>query len=714
MMLDAKWIKSKDMGDVCPRFTKTFTLEKPLQSAILAITARGAYEATLNGQRVGDFVLAPGWTNYEKRLQVQTYDVTELLEENNTLSIQLAKGWYGLYGSWFTPSYQRVFENREQAVLCELTLTFADGTRQVIGSDESFTVTQSQIRFCDIYDGVICDATAPRTPLGQAVLAQNQDKSMLIPQQGETIGTHERLKPIGVITTPKGETVLDFGQNMTGTLSVTLTAKAGEELNVSFAEILDADGNFYTANYRDAKAQYQYICKEGQQTFMPTLTFYGFRYVRIDAAPEGITPDCFTAVVMHSNLRQTGRIITTHSKLQQLFQNVLWGQKSNYLDVPTDCPQRDERLGWTGDAQVFIKAAAYNYDVYRFFTKWLADLQSEQMENGAIPPVIPAMVDCLISAAWADAVTICPWQLYQTYGKTEILTQTFDSMKRWVDYITNTTTTKGLWTGGGHYGDWLELTAPFGECKGQTRDDLIATAFYAHSAELIGMVGDVLGQDVTEYKALYETIKQTFIQTFEGTYATQTEMVLALQFNLTPNPEEVAADLAQRIHDDGDKIQTGFFGTPYILHVLTRYGYTDLAYTLLLRKEYPSWLYPVTRGATTIWEHWDGITPDNRLWPEGMNSFNHYAYGAVADWLYEVAAGITPKQAGFASIRFEPHPCPAIGSLGAEFETPHGLARSFWRYTADGQVVYEITTPVSATAVINGKTYELTPGSYRF
>ncbi|MBR6548760.1 MAG: family 78 glycoside hydrolase catalytic domain [Clostridia bacterium] len=714
MFSNAKWIRSPQSAEGCPVFTKTFAVTKQLQSATLAITARGVYEASLNSNRIGDFVLAPGWTNYEKRLQVQTYDVTELLKENNTLSIQLAKGWYGLYGSWFTPSYQRVFESREQAVLCELTLTFADGTQEIIGSDESFSTLTHGYRFCDIYDGMIFDATAPRTPLGQAVLAQNQDKSMLIPQQGETIGTQERLKPIGVITTPKGETVLDFGQNMTGTIAIDLTAKAGEVLSLSFAEILDADGNFYNLNYRAAKCQYEYTCNEGHQTFMPTLTFYGFRYVRIDAAPEGITPDCFTAVVMHSNLRQTGRIITTHPKLQQLFQNVLWGQKSNYLDVPTDCPQRDERLGWTGDAQVFIKAAAYNYDVYRFFTKWLADLQSEQMANGAIPPVIPAMVDCMISAAWADAVTICPWQLYQTYGKTEILAQTFDAMKRWVDYITNTTTTKGLWTGGGHYGDWLELTAPFGVCKGQTRDDLIATAFYAHSAELIGMVGDVLGQDVTQYKALYETVKQTFIQTFEGTYATQTEMVLALQFNLTPNPEEVAAALAQRIHDDGDKIQTGFLGTPYILHVLTRYGYTDLAYTLLLREEYPSWLYPVTMGATTIWEHWDGITPEGKLWPETMNSYNHYAYGAVADWLYEVAAGITPARAGFSKIHFAPHPTSKIDSLGAEFETPHGLARSFWRHNTEGKVIYEITTPVPATAEIDGKTYDLQPGSYRF
>ncbi len=714
MLPHAKWIRSPQSAEGCPVFTKTFAVTKQVLSATLAVTARGVYEASLNSNRIGDFVLAPGWTNYEKRLQVQTYDVTELLEENNTLSIQLAKGWYGLYGSWFTPSYQRVFESREQAVLCELTLTFADGTQEIIGSDESFSAFAQGYRFCDIYDGMIFDATAPRTPLGQAVLAQNQDKSMLIPQQGETIGTHERLKPIGVITTPKGETVLDFGQNMTGTIAIDLTAQAGEVLSLSFAEILDADGNFYNLNYRAAKCQYHYTCKEGHQTFMPTLTFYGFRYVRIDTAPEGITPDCFTAVVMHSNLRQTGRIITTHPKLQQLFQNVLWGQKGNYLDVPTDCPQRDERLGWTGDAQVFIKTAAYNFDVYRFFDKWLADMAAEQTEAGAIPPVIPAVLDNWISAAWADAVTVCPWQLYQTYGKTEILETMFPVMKRWVDYVTATTKKEHLWFGGQHYGDWLELTAPFGECKGQTRDDLIASAFYAHSTRLVCLTGQVLGIDVTEYQAQYELIRQAFAEEFEGTYATQTEHVLALYFDLTPNPKQVAEDLVALIHADGDKLQTGFVGTPYILHVLTRYGYTDLAYKLLLRKEYPSWLYPVTRGATTIWEHWDGITPDNRLWPEGMNSFNHYAYGAVADWLYEVAAGITPNKAGFAAIRFEPHPCPAIGSLGAEFETPHGLARSFWRYTADGQVVYEITTPVSATAVINGKTYELAPGSYRF
>lgn len=714
MQLEAKWIKpATDMGEVCPLFGKGFTLSKNIQKATLAITARGVYEATLNGQRVGSFLMAPGWTAYEKRLQVQEYDVTRLLKKENRLEILLAKGWYLMHGAWFSQAFREIADAREGAVICRLTVTYEDNTQEIIGSDPSFQVAESGLRYCDLYDGMAFDATHLPVWDQHAVLADNQEQAMLIPQQGEPIVANERLRPVKLIVTPKGERVLDFGQNLTGTLQLTVTAQAGERVQVSFGEILDAQGNFYNENYRAAKAGYLYTCRAGEQTYMPTLTFYGFRYVRVDAFPGEVDPDAFTAVVVHSRLTQTGKIITTDPLLTQLFHNIIWGQKSNYLDIPTDCPQRDERLGWTGDAQVFVKTASYNFDVYRFFDKWLGDMRAEQTQTGAVPPVIPAVVSDLVSAAWGDAVTVCPWQMYMTYGKTEILEKMFPAMQRWVDYITASTTRPGLWTGGQHYGDWLELKAPYGSCKGETRDELVATAFYAHSTRLLCKAGSVLGKDMRKYEALYQDIVAAFEEEFRDDFHTQTEYVLPLHFGLTRKPQETAAALADMVHADGDKLQTGFVGTPYLLHVLSQYGYHELAYTLLLRKEYPSWLYPITKGATTMWEHWDGIMPDGKLWPATMNSYNHYAYGAVGDWLYEVAAGIRPAQPGFAKVHFAPVPTHRIHSFGAELQTVHGLIRSFWQHR-EGETVYEIITPVPATVTVKGKTYEVEPGSYQF
>lgn len=435
----------------------------------------------------------------------------------------------------------------------------------------------------------------------------------------------------------------------------------------------------------------------------------------MDRFPTAVEPEQFTAIVLHSKMRQTGRIESSDPLLNQLFSNILWGQKSNYVDVPTDCPQRDERMGWTGDAQVFMRTASYNFDVRKFFVKWLRDVGFAQEENGAIPHIVPKTFPGCGGAAWGDAVTVCPWQLYLTYGDRTFLENNFSAMKKWVDYITHTTEKPNLWIGGKHYGDWLELSAKYGECKGATRDDLIATAFYAHSCRLLCKAGRVLGMDVTDYEALYQRIITAFRAEFKEQYHTQTEYILALHFGLTAQPEKTAADFIALLHRDGDKLQTGFVGTPYILHVLSDMGQVDLAYQLLLRRAYPSWLYPVTKGATTMWEHWDGIKPNGDIWPVSMNSYNHYAYGAVADWIYGVAAGIqtVEEKPGFEAILFQPAATRRLDRLFAEIDTVHGKVRSGWYHSGD-RTVYEITTPVAAKAMIGSKIYDLAPGTYRF
>lgn len=418
--------------------------------------------------------------------------------------------------------------------------------------------------------------------------------------------------------------------------------------------------------------------------------------------------------MLHSDIRQTGWLESGDPLLNQLFRNIQWGQKGNYLDIPTDCPQRDERLGWTGDAQVFVKTASYGYDVRRFFKKWLADLAIAQTDDGWVPDVVPNVLNHHYgSAAWGDAVTICPWQLYMTYGDVEFLANQFDGMCKWVDFITNVTTTPYLWTGGDHYADWLGLDSEPGSYKGASDESLIASAFYAYSTHLSIEAGRILGYDIRKYEELYSNIVAAFKARYANKLTTQTEKVLALQFNLLDDPQIVADALAKQVKGCGIALQTGFVGTPYLLHVLSRYGYVDLAYSLLLRKEYPSWLYSVRKGATTIWEHWDGLREDGSFWSDDMNSLNYYAYGAVADWVYEVACGIRPAAPGFAKVIIEPHPDSRIPSVSAKIDTVHGEIYSGW-YHVEDRIRYEIRTPVPTEVRINGKTIQLESGSYVF
>ena len=716
MQWHANWIRpAKSYGGVCPAFRKTFFCPENVVSAALRITAMGVYEASLNGSRVGDFILAPGWTVYQKRLQVQQYELQIRLGQENELTVLVGKGWYrGRLAGWLPG--QNSSAALPAALTAELTLRYPDGHTDTICTDASWQTAESAVRFSELYDGETYDAAFEPSVWTPAVICDGPTDT-LIEQQGEPVREQERIAPARIFKTPAGEIVVDFGQNLTGYVEIALDGVKGEAVELSHAEVLDKNGNFYTENYRSAKAKYLYFCKDGAQRYKPKLTFYGFRYIRVDRFPcgaEHAAQENFTAIAVHSDMKRTGYLSCSDPLLNKLFENVIWGQKSNFLDVPTDCPQRDERLGWTGDAQVFIRTACLNFDAERFFTKWLADLAADQREDGAVGHVIPNVLHQSGSAAWDDAATICPWAVYLAYGDPNILRAQFASMKKWVDYITAHTTTKDLWTGGEHYGDWLGLDAPSGSYKGSSREDLIASAFYAHSTALVIKAGRVLGQDISAYEALYERIVRAFRQAYP-VYQTQTECTLAIYFALAEDTQKAADQLAQMIRSCGTKLQTGFVGTPYLLHALSAHGYTELAYDLLLRREYPSWLYPVTKGATTIWEHWDGQMENGDFWSSDMNSFNHYAYGAVADWVYTVAAGIqtVEEKPGYAAVRIAPQPDKRLDWLEASVETRHGLVRSRWEKQRD-MWRYEIETPVEAEVVIDGRKTFCRPGRYIF
>jgi len=717
MIRQANWIRpAADFGDVAPIFRKSFDLCGAVKDARLSVTALGVYEATLNGRRVGEYVLAPGWTAYAKRLQYQVYDVTDLLRQSNELTVLVGKGWYRSRFAGMPPM-QQAFCKNPAGLLARLDITYQDGTEEVVFSDDTWSCGESCVRFSEIYDGEEYDASH-QPAFSAATVCFDGPTHTLIPQQGEEIREHEHLFTARIFTTPKGETIVDFGQEITGYVEAELVANKGEILDLSFAEVLDKDGNFYTLNYGSAKSRYHYICRDGRQHYKPKLTFFAFRYIRVNEFPGGVSairPETFSAIAVHSNIRRTGRFSCSNPLLNQLYSNIVWGQKCNFLDVPTDCPQRDERLGWTGDAQAFMRAACLNFDVERFFTKWLNEIAACQHENGCVQNVVPDLWDSDgSSAAWGDAATICPWQLYLSYGNIELLREQFPIMRKWVDYIRNTSKEPDLWIGGTHFGDWLGLDAPQGSYTGSSRYDLIASAFFAHSTSLLIKAGKVLQEDVSVYEALYPRIVAAFRERFPE-YKTQTECVLAICFRLAEDHEKTAAQLADMIAACGGHLQTGFVGTPHLLHALSRGGNTELAYSLLLREKYPSWLYQVTKGATTMWEHWDGIMEDGSFWSPDMNSFNHYAYGAVADWLYTEAAGIqTVEEApGYAKVRLAPKPDKRLDWLDCSLDTRHGLVVSRWQKAGDCWR-YELQTPVAATVVIAGEEKQVAPGSYLF
>ena len=720
----AKWIEAafeEESTRPAILFRKPFTINKKIATATLYITAHGMYEAQLNGKKVGDAFLTPGWTSYKKRLQYQVYDVTKMLSSgDNAFGAMVGNGWYRGYLAW--DDNKNIYGNK-LGLLMQLNITYSDGKTESIISDENWKSSTGPIKSVEIYHGETYDARDEKSGWSSAeyndaawkgVTLPSYDFNNLVATENEPVTKHQTIKAIKVITTPEGDKVLDFGQNMVGWVVVKAKGNAGDKISIKHAEVLDKKGNFYTENLRAAKATATYILKGGaEETFEPHFTFYGFRYIKIEGYPGEINPDNFIAVVLHSDMKPTGTFSSSNTLINQLQHNIQWGQMGNFLDVPTDCPQRDERLGWTGDAQAFSRTATFNFGVNSFFAKWLKDVAADQGADGKIPFVIPNVLgpNAGGSTGWADAATIIPWNMYLAYGDKKILETQYSSMKAWVKYMTDSST-NNLWNRGFHFGDWL-FYRPFDDNDGRsavTDKYLIAQCFYANSVQILLNTARVLNKsdDAAMYSSLLQKVKEAFLREYvtpNGRIisSTQTAYVLALNFDMLPENEraKAAERLADNVRSYDDHLTTGFLGTPYLCHVLTRFGFTDLSYKLLLQDTYPSWLYPVKMGATTIWERWDGEKPDSSFQTPGMNSFNHYAYGAIGDWMYRIMVGIDTYEdgVGYKHIKIQPHIGGGFTNAAASLKTYYGTVSSGWQI-ANTKINMDVEIPVNTTATV--------------
>jgi len=704
-----------------PYLRKGFRVDRKVRTATAYISALGMYEAWLNGKRIGDACLTPGWTAYRTRVQYQTYDVTGLLAPgDNAVGAILGNGWYrGFIGF----SGQNNFYGKAAGLLLRLDIEYADGTRAQVLSDGSWTSSTGAVRSSEVYNGETVDARLEPKGWNSAAFDASAWKPVsllqgpfpaLVSTWNEPVRRHETFKALQVITTPKGEKVVDFGQNLVGWVRLTVRGNRNDTVRIGHAEVLDKAGNFYTDNLRAARQRNTFVLAGGgAETFEPRFTFQGFRYIRVEGYPGALRPDDFEAVALYSDMRPTGDLQTSHPLLNQLQHNIQWGQRGNFLDVPTDCPQRDERLGWTGDAQAFARTATFNFHVNAFFSKWLRDLEADQLPDGAVPHVIPNVLGDKSSAAcgWADAATIIPWTMYLAYGDRRILEQQYASMKAWVGYMEKQAR-NDLWNTGFHFGDWLFYTMCDDNSGRAAVSDkyLLAQAFYAHSVANLLKTAEVLGRndDVAYYRNLHRRVTDAFNREYVSPNGrissnTQTVYTLALHFDLLPeNLRQQAADrLAENIRSYGNHITTGFLGTPYICHVLSRFGHTDVAFKLLMQETYPSWLYPVKMGATTIWERWNGIRPDGSFEVPSMNSFNHYAYGAIGDWMYRTLAGLDTDESapGYKRLLVKPHAGGGLTHATASLETNYGKAASGWRIDGDSLEV-TVTVPANTGATI--------------
>ena len=713
----------KEWIPAAPYFKKVLSIGENIKRATLHISSLGVFEAKIDGVRIGLDYMTPGWTNYNKRLQFFSYDVTNMLKANSEIVVGVGNGWYSSRGGF--PESKDGMYGSYPALIAALEVLYKDGKIDIIKTDETWLTAKSECLFSGIYDGEITDARITPDFCKNASLFE-YDKSVLIPLEGERTKEIEYVSPKRIFTTPKGESLIDFGQEVTGTVEFTLTAKGGERVQIKHAEVLDKDGNFYNDNYRTAKSEIVYTAKEGKQTYKAKYTFFGFRYIKLIDWPEEIKPENFRAIVMHSDMKRTGYFTCGHEKLNQLYSNVIWGQRDNFLDIPTDCPQRDERLGWTGDAQVFSRAASINYDTERFYKKWLRDMASEQFENGELPHVIPDALrvnGTRNSTAWSDASCVIPWEIYMAYGDKKLLRENLPMMKKWHGYVKSRAGKKCLWIGDVHFGDWLGMDAPEGSYTGSTDKDLIASAYYYLITVILAKTCDVLGMKSDAYVNLAQKIrrayKKEYIKDGKLTCDTQTAHVITINFGLVDDAPELKAKLGNRlvelIERFSDRLQTGFVGTPYLLDALTEVGRSDKAYTLLLQEKFPSWLFSVNMGATTIWEHWDSQKADGSFWSTDMNSFNHYAYGACVAWFYRSILGVKPLAPAYERIEIAPIPCEKLGFAKAEIETRRGKIRSEWTYVADG-VRYAFTIPegIEAQIVIDGVKTLCQSGSYTF
>ena len=725
----ASWIESALAEDVsksnpCPMLRKEFEVKSEVKSARAYVTSLGLYEMYLDGQRIGDEVLTPGWTSYDNHIQYQTYDITAGLKKGkNAVGVILGDGWYR--GNLAFSGQRNTYGNK-LALLLQIQIVYADGSSEVLGTDAGWKSATGPILMSDIYNGETYDARLEKKGWSApgyndadwvGVKVADYRKNHLVAPAGPPVRRIQELKPVKILRTPAGDTVVDFSQNMVGWVRLKVTGPAGTTVTLQHAEVLDKQGNFYTENLRAAKQTVAYILKgEGEEVFEPRFTFQGFQFVKVQGFPTELKPDNLTGIVVHSDITPAGTFECSNPMINQLQHNIQWGQKGNFVDVPTDCPQRDERLGWTGDAQAFARTASFNADVAAFYTKWLKDMTADQKTSGAIPHVIPNVLDRkdparnAASAGWADASVIVPWTVYLSYNDTRILERQYASMKGWVDYMAKRAGDTYFWNNDFTFGDWLAFATTRSDYPGATTDkDFISQAFFARSTELLQKTAALLGktEDAGKYADLLSKIKRVFVAEFATSNGrlspnTQTAYSLALAFDLLP--ENLRARAAERLAKDVrtfKHITTGFLGAPMICHVLSDYGYFDEAFMLLNRKEYPSWLYPITKGATTIWERWDGLKPDGSFQDKGMNSFNHYAYGAIGEWLYRVVAGIEidPQKPGYKHIIIQPHSGGGLTYAKAKHQSLYGSVASGWELK-DGQLLVTIEIPANTTATV--------------
>ena len=707
------------------------TLDKKIKRATAYITSHGQYEAYINGKRVGDAYMTPGWTSYRTRVQYQAYDVTALLQRGeNVLAAMVAPGWYSGMGYRTRKSY-----GDDISLLMQVNVEYTNGEKVVLSSDKSWkmsaTAKASGVVSNDIYHGETIDArlvdkswttTAYNegAEWGAAEIV-SQDKSAVVSTLNELCRAQKPIKPVKYILTPKGEKVIDFGQNIVGWERVKLQGKAGDTIRIYHAETLDENGNFYTVNLRTAKATSTYIMDGEKREFAPTVTFYGFRYIRIEGLEGEPNLDDYEIVPVWSDFDNVGTFSSSNPLVNQLQSNIWWGFHDNFLDVPTDCPQRNERLGWTGDAQVFFRTASFLGRVENFFEKWLADLRTDQFDDGTIPRIIPnAYMESTrnrrrtAACGWADAATIVPWKHYMAYGDKAILANQYQSMTSWVNFlIKNSKDQNYLWTGheNDHYGDWLFYSVDNDRdgVSAVTSKRLLAQCFFIHSLDNVVKAAEVLGKvaDIAYYKDIAEKARKAYQNEYvtpNGLVSsdTQTAYVLALHFDLLPEGmrAQAAKRLVENIKRYKNHISTGFLGTPYICEVLTRFGYTDMAYTLLLQEGCPGWLYQVKMGATTVWERWDSIRKDGSIPDNGMNSLNHYAYGSIGDWLYREAVGIKEAAPGYKRIAIKPHTGGKFENMEASTVTPYGKVAAAWKAKENILKELSVEIPFNTTAEV--------------
>lgn len=713
---EAKWITPDSDEDFHPILSKAFHIDEDMNSILSArvyMSGLGLYELYINDARTGDEYLSPNFNAYNKWIQYQTYDIKDQLKfGENIIDVMLGNGEYkGRFG--FSEVDNVNIYGDKFALICELLLEFKDGSKKLLVSDESWTARRSKVIDSNIYDGEVYDATFEDDRVYE-VREIDLGYDRLTPRLSLPVKIKEVLKPIELIKTPKGEMVIDMGQNMVGWLEFKNRAPKDSKIYLQYGEILQ-DGNFYRDNLRTAKAEYTYISSGEDTIVRPYFTFYGFRFVKVTGWPGDIDLEDFRGSVLYSDMDLTGNIKTGDPLIDRLFLNALWGQKGNFLDVPTDCPQRDERMGWTGDAQVFAGTASFNMDTFAFFKKFGYDMYKEQEDaEGKVPHVVPMVnLKQWAACAWGDAATIIPWNVYVQYGDVSMLEDQFNSMKDWVDYIRRedeSTGSKRLWTTGFHYGDWLALDGenplePFGG----TEIAFLASAYYRYSSMLVSKAANVLGKKdlAKEYANLSNEIKEAIIDEYftkTGRLAlnNQTAYVVALFMDLIPEgfKDRVIDDLKERLNKDNNHLKTGFIGTPYLCRVLSENGLNDLAYTLFLNDDFPSWLYAVKMGATTIWERWNSVLPDGYISDTGMNSLNHYAYGSIMEWVYRNVAGLNPREdsPGFRHIDIRPLPDSRLDGIEAEYYSALGQWISSWKFTKEDRIDFKFEVPFAARA----------------